>query len=121
MKIYFSHSKKINYHSIYKKIRKNNLNKHHTIYLPHEKYDEAIKTPSKNIIKNCDLIIAETSFSATGLGIELWWANSFWIKIICFYKKWSKQSWSLKVVCDNFISYSSEEDFIKKINTFVKK
>jgi hypothetical protein len=49
------------------------------------------------------------------LGIELWFANIYWTKIVCFYKKWVKISWSLKYVCDDFFEYTNSQDLINQI------
>jgi len=49
------------------------LFKNHEIILPHDKRNLI----SKDIIKKCNLFIAEVSFPSTGLGIELGWANIF--------------------------------------------
>lgn len=40
---------------------------------------------TKDIIKTCDLMIAEVSLPATGLGIELGWAKAFKVPILCMY------------------------------------
>lgn len=121
VKIYISHAKKLDYiNDLYNPIRNSTINKTHRIHLPHEKHENAIDSPSKDIIKDSDIFIAETSFRATWLWIELGWANSFWVKIICIHKKWVKQSWSLKVICNNFIEYSDSQDLIQKLETLLK-
>ena len=117
MKIYFGHSKSFDFkRELYKPIRDSELDKKHEIIFPHET-EEFIN--SKNIIKDCDLIIAELSFPATGLGIELGWAEILKTPVLCVYKKGSKISGSLKVVTKDFIEYSDSEDLIKKIKEFV--
>jgi len=69
MKIYFGHSKNFDFKKeLYELIRKSELNKQHKIIFPHET-EEFVN--SKNIIKDCDLMIAEVTYPATSLGIEL--------------------------------------------------
>jgi len=84
MKIHVVHSKSHDFkNELYKPLRNSELNKEHQIFLPHET-EELIKT--KELIKQADVIIAEASFPATGLGIELGWADAFDRPIICLYK-----------------------------------
>ena len=74
MKIYVAHSKKLDYKKeLYEPLRNSSLNNEHEIILPHEKSDKPFS--SKEFFKTCDVIIAEVSYSGTGLGIELGWAN----------------------------------------------
>jgi nucleoside 2-deoxyribosyltransferase len=122
MKIYVGHSKELNFKDeLYLPLRESQLNSVHEIILPHEIYQEAGDFTTKNIIKTCDVMIAEVSFPTTGMGIELGWANSFGIPIICIYRKGSKISGSLKVVCKNFVEYTVESDMIAKINDALAK
>jgi len=119
MKIYISHSKKFDYkNELYKPLRESKLNQNHEIILPHEIYDNAKDFISKDIIKTCDLLIAEVSDKATWLWIELGWADAFWIPIICVYKKDTKIAWSLYVICNNFVEYSNKVNMIEKITKF---
>ncbi|MGH7204169.1 MAG: hypothetical protein ACREHC_07025, partial [Candidatus Levyibacteriota bacterium] len=84
MKIFVSHSTKFNYEEeLYKPLRNSALNQKHEIILPHEN-GQHLET--KDVIRNCDLVVAEVSISSTGQGIELGWANEAYISIICFYK-----------------------------------
>lgn len=116
MKIYIGHSKELNFKDdLYLPIRESQLNSEHEIILPHEIYQEASDFVTKDIIKTCDVMVAEVSFPATGLGIELGLANAFECPIICIYRKGAKISGSLKVVCKNFIEYTDKEDLIEKL------
>lgn len=121
MKIYIGHSSEFNHQDeLYNPIRDSILNSLHEIILPHEIYKEAKDFITKDIIKSCDLMIAEVSLPSTGLGIELGWANSFGRPIICIYRKGSKISSSLKVVCNDFIEYINKNDMIEKIEKLLK-
>lgn len=70
----------------------------------------------KKILKEADIFFAEVSYPSTGLWIELWYAKNYWTKIVCFYKKWAKISWSLKYICDDFFEYKNWVDMINQIN-----
>ncbi|MCI8383483.1 MAG: hypothetical protein HFJ33_01155 [Clostridia bacterium] len=118
MKIYISHSSLYDYtNEIYKPIKNSNLFKSNTFFLPHE--DKIINT--KDVISNCDLVIAEVSLPATGQGIELGWADYAKIPILCINKKGTEISSSLKFITNQFIEYQSVEDMIKKMTDFIEK
>lgn len=118
MKIYIGHSKKFNFkEELYLPIRESKLSSEHEIILPHEIDQETSVFITKDIIKTCDLMIAEVTFPATGLGIELGWANAFERPIICIYRKGSQISGSLKVVSKNFIEYTDKKDLIAKLDS----
>jgi len=117
VKIYFGHSKDFDFKKeLYKPIRESILNNEHEILFPHET-DEFFN--SKDRIKNSDLMIAEVTYPATGLGIELGWAEMLKTPILCVYKKGSKISGSLKVVTKDFIEYENSDDLVEKITKFI--
>jgi hypothetical protein len=113
MQIYVAHSRGFDYkNELYAPIRNSALNSLYTFILPHET-DMFIN--SKHIIQNSDLVIAEVSFPATGQGIELGWADSFSVPVICLYKKGTKPSGSLKVITKTIVSYTDSTDLVHKI------
>lgn len=117
MKIYFGHSKDFSFkEELYKPIRESVLDGEHKIIFPHET-DEFFN--SKDRIKNCDLMIAEVSYPATGLGIELGWSEMLKTPVLCVYKKGYKISGSLKVVTKDFIEYENAKDLVEKITKFI--
>lgn len=119
MKIYVSHSKELDFvDDLYKPIRESELNKLHTFVLPHENQDGL---NVKEILKGCDLVIAEVSIPATGQGIELGWANMLGIPIVCLSKEGSEISRSLKFVAEEFITYKNSNELISKISEFLLK
>ena len=114
MKIYVAHSKKLDYKKeLYEPLRNSSLNKEHEIILPHEKSDKPFS--SKEFFKTCDIIIAEVSYSGTGLGIELGWTDYCKIPIICVYKSGSKLSGSLRTITNHFMEYSNTKELISGI------
>lgn len=115
MKIYVTHSRNFDFKKeLYEPIRKNFLNNEHTFVLPHEHSDEPFN--SKDYLKDeADLVIAEVSEPSIGLGIELGWADTYQVPIICIYKTSVKISGSLKVVSKNFVEYSDSKELVSGI------
>lgn len=121
MNIYIAHAKKSEFQKeLYEPIRSSSLNNEHTFVLPHEISDQSFD--SKAYFKNeANLSIAEVSNSATGLGIELGWANAYELPIICVYKKDSKLSGSLKRISKYFVEYSDSNELIFGIEKILKQ
>lgn len=120
MKIYVGHSREFDFQNeLYIPLRKSRLNAIHEIILPHEKSEEPF--PSKEILKRCNVMIAEVSHPSTGLDIEIGWANSFGVKIICIFKKGCAPSKSLVAITDKFVEYSNEREMIEGIEEQLKK
>lgn len=118
MNIYVAHSNKFDYiKKLYEPIKNAKSLSMHNIFFPHDEENKLVKT--KEIIKNYDLVIAEVSLPATGLGIELGWADDSNTPILCIYEKGAKISSSLKFITNNFIEYDNSEDLIEKINDFL--
>jgi len=115
MKIYCAHSKKIAYKKdLYDPIKESHLVREHEFIFPHET-DETHE--SKEIIRGCDGVIAEVSECATGMGIEMGWANMMDKPIYCFYRSGTKPSGSLSFVCGTMEEYGDEGDLVKKNRT----
>ncbi len=121
MNIYVSHSRSFDFKKdLYEPIRQSSLNDEHTFVLPHETSDEPFN--SKDYLQNqADLMIAEVSEPATGLGIELGWADAYKVPIVCIYRKGSKVSGSLKVVSKNFVEYSNSKELISGIERILNQ
>ncbi len=119
MKIYVSHSKELNFiDELYKPIRESNLNSLHTFIFPHEGEE---RLDVKEILKGCDLVIAEVSIPATGQGIELGWANMLGVPVVCISKEGSEISRSLKYICEKFVTYKNSADMITRISGLLPK
>lgn len=120
MKIYIAHSKSFNFQNeLYAPIKNSFFNKEHVFVFPHNESGESFN--SKEFFqKDCDLIIAEVSYPATGLGIELGWTDMLNVPIACIYKKGSKIAGSLKIISKIFFEYSNEEEIIIKIVEAIK-
>ena len=112
MKIYVSHASSFDYRAeLYAPLQAHLTE--HELFLPHEKTNDAIDT--KEALKNSDLIVAEVSYTSTGQGIELGWANDADVPIVCIHRHNTKPSSALKIVSNKFISYSSDNDLIEKL------
>ena len=117
MKIYVSHSSDYDYiNKIYKPIRNSNFFKNDIVFLPHE--NENMHLNAKEIIPECDLVIAEASLPSTGQGIELGIASMLNKNILCIYEKGMKTSSALRFITSNFIEYNNIEDMLNKIEEF---
>jgi len=111
MKIYLAHSTHYDYISeLYEPIKKSALaEEHEFIFL----FDQKVTPGStKEIIENCDLVIAEVSYSGIGLGIELGWADAFRKRIICIHKPGQLASKFLGIISSEIYEYSNTEDLI---------
>ena len=107
MNIYVAHSNKFDYiKKLYEPIKNAKSLSIHNFFFPNDEVNKLVKT--KEIIKNYDLVIAEVSLPATGLGIELGWADDSNTPILCIYEKGSKNSSSLKFITNNFIEYAKK-------------
>ncbi len=119
MKIYVAHSSNFEFkRKLYEPLRKSDLNKAHEIFLPQETGKEEV---TRDLIKGCQLVIAEVSLPSTGEGIELGWADIFGIPILCIYEAGTRRSLSLDYVTKNFIEYTDTLDMIQGIGDFIAK
>ncbi|HUD44891.1 MAG TPA: hypothetical protein VMR41_05080 [Patescibacteria group bacterium] len=121
MTIYFSHSKSFDYKKeLYEPLRNSELAKHHCFIFPHDESDNPYGTKELFQSKNCDLVVAEVSFPATGQGIELGWAEMLQIPIVCLYKKDAKVASSLRIISSKFIEYKDSESMIEDLTKLLR-
>ena len=116
MKIYVAHSRSFDFENeLYAPILKSALAKEHEFIFPHIASAEPFS--SKELFQNgCDLILAEVTYPATGLGIELGWADMLGVPVVCLLKEGAKISGSLKVISKKFLEYTDTDDLIAKIS-----
>ncbi len=120
MTIYISHSTTIDYkNDLYPLIRNSELNTRYEFILPHESGSEQYNTKELFASGICDLVIAECSAPSTGQGIELGWADSYKIPIVCICKKGKLSSSSIKVLTKNLFEYDDGGDLIVKISSYL--
>ncbi len=120
MKIYIGHSREYDYETeLYKIIRADKELNSKNIILPHE--EGYVGNITREFYSDIDIFIAEVSYKATGLGIELGWAYDDKIPIYCIYKKGTKISSSLKIVTDKFYEYDTNEELINVIKAILEE
>ena len=119
MKLYLSHSSGYDYtNELYAPIKRS-LTAEHTIVFPHDNRKEGVN--SKNIIPQCDIVLAEVSYPSTGQGIEIGWADSNNIPIICFYRSDKAASTALHFIDCRIVTYGNKSDMIKKLDAEIKE
>lgn len=118
MNVYVGHPKSIDYlQKLYPAIKKTRLYKEHHVVLPHEYSGSPFH--SKEYLPTCSLMIAEGSEQATGLGIEMGWADLMGIPILCIYQEGRKIAGSYKVMTNQFICYADEDDLVEKLDIYI--
>lgn len=111
--VYIAHSTSFDFKKeLYLPLKESALFDRYNLIFPHESED--FKS-SKELIKNSAMVLAEVSYASTGMGIELGWANSFNIPIVCIYKKNVQVSKSLEAISSKFIVYDSIENIDSEI------
>jgi nucleoside 2-deoxyribosyltransferase len=73
---------------------------------------------SKDIIRDCDLMVAEVSYPSTGMGIEIGWAQSFGIPILALHRADVKPSSSINKITKYLHSYQTTQDMVDIISAF---
>jgi hypothetical protein len=119
MKIFVSHSSNYDFQNeLYAPLRESDLNSKHEIILPHEDGQDII---TKDIIRDCNLVVAEVSYPSTGQGIELGWADMFKIPIVSMHKEGTEPSRSLRKITNDFIVYKDEGDMAAKLSKYISE
>lgn len=119
MKIFVSHSTNYDFENeLYAPLRESDLSNKNEIILPHENKQDAI---TKDLIKDCDLVVAEVSHPSTGQGIELGWADMFKVPIVCIHKEGTEPSHSLRKITNDFIAYKDKNDMIAKLFEYISE
>ncbi|NTW75931.1 MAG: inositol monophosphatase [Candidatus Moranbacteria bacterium] len=118
MRIYVSHSRSFDYENeLYAPIRAHFSRGTHEFILPHENgSDKDLKT----VLSTCDLVLAEVSFPATGVGIELGRAEAAGIRIVCVYRTGSTPSSSIRRITDDIQEYDSTEALLLVLRDIVR-
>jgi hypothetical protein len=120
MKIYVAHSSGFDYQNqLYQPLRQSELNNEHELTLPHE--TSGVPSCSREFIATQDLVVAEVSYPSTGLGIELGWADSTKVPIVCFYQHGHTFSDSIRTVANDFIEYEDAPDLAAKLGAYIAK
>lgn len=120
MKIYIAHSREFDFKTeLYNPIRQAQGLPQAEIVLPHEFSDKSDNT--REFYDNLDLMIAEVSYPATGLGMELGWAFDSKVPIVCIYRHGKKFSGSCYAVTDQFYEYETPGDLPNLIAKIIEQ
>jgi hypothetical protein len=113
MKIFVSHATQGNFEEeLYIPLQNSKLSEEHEFVFPHEG-GEAINV--KDVLRDCDLVLAEVSNPTFEQGLELGWANGAYVTTICFYKAGSQPSPFLQEISENVNMYNSFEELVNKV------
>ncbi len=120
MKIYLGHSRSYDYQNeLYAPIRADQNLAQYDIVLPHEHEGGAANT--RDFYRNLDLFIAEVSYPATGLGIELGWASDSHVPIVAISQAGAKVSGSIHAVTDQFYTYANATELTQLIDRLIQE
>lgn len=120
MNIYIAHSREFDYQKdLYQPIRSDSELPQADIILPHEPGHDP--NHGREFYTNLDLVIAEVSYPATGLGIELGWASDDQVPIYCLYRQDCRPSGSLHAVTDKFYSYATESEMLQIMQQIINQ
>ena len=118
--IYVTHSSKMDYkNKLYNPLLASKIAKENNLILPRLPQFSSLDT--KDILINSDLLIAEVTYPATGVGIEIGRAEVSGVKIVCLLKKGEKASRSVTRICEDIIEYDSEKEMIFKVTNYIKE
>lgn len=121
MDIYIGHSSSTDFEKeIYRPLKKSSLDEDHNLVFPHEESDKLFDS-KKFFEQDCDLVVADVSKASTGLGIELGWADSFDIPILCVSREDSNPSSSVEAVTETVEKYSDSREIVEIINQEIKR
>lgn len=119
-RIYIAHSKDIDYiNELYEPLKNADFLKNYTLLLPHEL--SKISYNTRDFYKDIDILIAEVSKPATGLGIELGWAFDDNTKIYCIYKANETVSSSIKSITSDIFEYNNRDEMLEIIKKIIEK
>ncbi len=97
----------------FKVIRRTDWSEEFEFVLPHEFSSD--QNDIKSLFQEIDLIIAEVSHPSTCQGIELGFAETINVPIVCVYKKGMQFSAALNTIWDKFYEYDSADGLVEAI------
>ena len=121
MKIYVSHSSRLDYKKeLYDVLRNSALVKEHEFLFPHERGLDLF--PTKELFENhgCDMVFAEVSYPSHGQGVELGWAYNLSIRIVFAHKPETKLSVVIPELSKEIFSYNDSQSLVNKLATYLK-
>ena len=119
MKVYCAHSTAFDFRNeYYRPLARLAQAGGHEFVFPHEGRNAA--QDSREVIRSCDLVLAEVSHPSTGMGIELGWASAFGKPVVALYKRDAVPSSSLSVITGEIHPYSSPDELVSIVCRFMK-
>lgn len=119
MKLYVSHSSAYDFEAeLYAPLR-TAFGESHELWLPHDAGRVNGTTDAKTRIRSCDMMIAEVSLPSTGQGIEIGWADTANVPIVCVYKRGSRVSSALTHINARMVEYDGSDDLIENIREVI--
>lgn|GEM_PF-193548 len=119
MRIYISHARSFDYQlELYQPLLNSPIASEHELILPYMG-GGGQSTDTKAVLQAVNLVVAEVSFSATGQGIELGWADMLGKPIICFYRQGYPVSSSISMITNRVYSYKDPTDLIKQLESLL--
>ncbi len=120
MKIYVAHSKEFDFEKeLYKPLRQSRLNSEHTFVLP---YENDNNLNPKDFLKNeCELVIAEVSYTSARVSFDLSWAYIFKLPVRSIHRKGIIIPVEFRYVSPTHTEYSNSKDAISKIEKIIKE
>jgi len=118
--IYFAHPSSIDYIELYEAILNSADLKQYNFFLPHKESRKGVN--SFDIVRNCDLFIAEVSAPSTGLGIEIGRAEAAGVPILLVLKEGAEFSNCFEFVCPKpeRLTYQNASDMVVKVSEYLK-
>lgn len=114
MKIYLAHSSNFDYkNTLYAPLRGSALNTEHELLFPHE--TDAPPEITRDMIKECNALVADVSAPSLGVGIEMGWADAFHVPVIAMNERGSKVSFSIDNVVTERFEYDDSDDMLAKL------
>lgn len=114
MKIYLAHSTHFDFkEKLYIPLRGSTLNTEHELLFPHE--TDAPPEITRDMIKECDALVADVSAPSLGVGIEMGWADAFHVPVIAMNERGRKVSFSIDNVVTQRFEYDGPDDMLAKL------
>ena len=105
--LYVSHSKAVDYRNeLYAPLQASDLVDAWELFLPHSGGSVARNT--REVVRGARAVLAEVSQPATGLGIELGWADAFGVPIVALHRHDARPSGSLAFVARLVLPYQRD-------------
>lgn len=121
----YKHKKEFkNLNKILKKFLKNkfNIDSYSFVFeFKEKKTNKEMMKKALELIDKSDLIIAELSYKAIGIGIEIGYAKAKNKKIIYLKKINTEISSTSEGICDFLIEYINKEDLLEKLSNILNK